>query len=431
MSLEKSFCPSPWFHMRINNSGSYEWCRWKVSAGSRVNFDHNLKNQSPLDYFQNTMAPLRQEFLNGNQPAECSACYTMEQHNKVSGRQRQLLKVGVLENHFNKSLASSPMRPDFDYSNDNQGHTLRTVTDWQIDLGNYCNGRCIFCVPESSSSLAAEFKKIGLIDQTPPQSWPDNPELLKKFIDDLLQSPKLQYLHFIGGETVITPGFKAILSALVDAGISKNITVGFTTNLTVWSNDIVELLKQFKQVNLGLSIETLTVLNDYVRYPAKQEQTHRLLKQWTDLGRNLDWLIQLRITPTCLTVHEIDTVYDYAWNNNLAVESCNFLYKPEYLRIEVLPLEQRQSAVDRLAQWVNSHAVNNDEKVINTRDPNRSKSQVIQDAQSYLNYLKNTQDESYRLPNLISYLKTLETNRGNSILNYLPQYEELFRTQGY
>ena len=51
---------------------------------------------------------------------------------------------------------------DFDYSQTNQGHTLRTVTDWQIDLGNYCNGRCVFCSPSSSSSLATEFKKIEI-----------------------------------------------------------------------------------------------------------------------------------------------------------------------------------------------------------------------------------------------------------------------------
>ena len=54
--------------------------------------------------------------------------------------------------------------------------------------------------------------------------------------------------------------------------------------------------------------------------------------------------MQLRITPTCLSVHELHTVYDYAWQNMIAVESCNFLYRPEYLRIGVLPEAQRQVA---------------------------------------------------------------------------------------
>jgi hypothetical protein len=32
---------------------------------------------------------------------------------------------------------------------------------------------------------------------------------------------------------------------------------------------------------------------------------------------------------------------------------------------------------------------------------------------------------------LVKFLKILESNRNNSILTYLPQYEELFRSAGY
>jgi hypothetical protein len=213
--------------------------------------------------------------------------------------------------------------------------------------------------------------------------------------------------------------------------MSKNITVGFTTNLTVWSDKVVNLLKEFKQVNLGMSIETLTSVNDYVRYPAESTKTHQLLERWVQVGQQSGWLIQLRNTPTCLTVHELDTVYEYAWNNNIAVESCNFLYRPECLRIGVLPETQRKHARDRLSRWIDSHPLDVQEKVINTRDPNQAKVQVYQDALSYLNYLDVVVDESYRMPELVAYLKQLEGNRKNSILNYIPEYEELFRSAGY
>lgn len=432
MSLEKNFCPSPWFHMRINNSGSYEYCRWMVLDNeTRVNFFHNIKNQTPTDYFQTTMSPIRQQLLDGQSPVNCRECKVVEEHSKVNGRLRQLLKVGVMQDHFAKSLASSPMRPDFNYSQDHQGHTQRTVTDWQIDLGNYCNGRCIFCVPESSSSLATEFKKLGLIDRLPPTNWCDDPELVDRFVQDLKASTNLQYLHFLGGETVITPGFKTILGALVDAGIAEHVTIGFTTNLTVWSNTIVDLLKYFKQVNLGMSIEALSPVNDYVRYPAQHSQTVELLNKWVALGQDCGWLMQLRITPTCLTVHDLSTVYEYAWQHHIAVESCNFLYRPEYLRIGVLPENQRKQAQDRLSEWLANHPVDDNTKIINTRDPNAARTQIRQDAESYLNYLSTVDDESHRLPALIEYLKLLEGNRKNCILDYLPQYEQLFRSAGY
>ena len=418
--------------MRITNSGTYEPCRWMAKdGGTRVDFDRNIKTVAPLTYFQQHMSGFRTELLQGKTPAICNDCHVMEQHGKPSGRQRQLLKVGVQDAYFEKSLAGSPLRGAFDYSNANQGSTTGTVIDWQIDLGNYCNGACVFCNPESSSSLATEFKRIGLIDQMPPHSWCDDPELLGRFVTDLTSSPNLQYLHFLGGETIITPGFKKILSALVNAGSAKNITIGFTTNLTVWSDSVVELLTQFQQVHLGMSIETLTPVNDYVRYPSHQARTQELLDRWVALGHKHNWLIQLRITPTCLTVHELTTVYDYAWQHGTAVESCNFIDRPEFFRISVLPKLQRKSAVETLKGWIDAHPVADGDQIVNTRDPNRSQEQIVQDARSYLNYLESAQDESHRLPDLVAYLKRLEASRGNSILTYLPQYEDLFRSAGY
>jgi len=69
--------------------------------------------------------------------------------------------------------------------------------------------------------------------------------------------------------------------------------------------------------------------------------------------------------------------------------------------------------------------------VINIRDPNVSQQQNYQDLQSYVNYLENMPDESNQLPDLVKFLKQLEASRGNSILTYLPEYEELFRSAGY
>jgi sulfatase maturation enzyme AslB (radical SAM superfamily) len=323
------------------------------------------------------------------------------------------------------------LRTDLDYSNHNQGHTTRTVADWQIDLGNHCNSACVFCGPESSSRLAAEFVQLGIIAQVPRASWCEDPALLEKFVKDLQTSNHLHYLHFIGGETLITPGFKKILTALIECGLADQITIGFTTNLTVWQDNIVKLLTQFKNVNLGMSVETMTALNDYVRWPSKIDQVTNLLNRWIKTGNEHNWLIQLRVTPTCLTLHELHTVYDYAWQHKIAVESCNFIDRPEFMRIGVLPQEHRARARQNLSNWINRHQTATTDTVVNTRDPNRAHDQILQDAQSYLNYLDHAPNESHQLADLVDYLKRLESNRGNSIVNYLPEYETLFRSAGY
>jgi hypothetical protein len=168
-----------------------------------------------------------------------------------------------------------------------------------------------------------------------------------------------------------------------------------------------------------------------VRWPSSLPAIKILADRWVALASKHNWLTQLRITPTCLTVHDLDTVYEYAWQNNLAVESCNFLESPAFLRIEVLPPEYREQARQRLVDWILLHPTTITSQVINGRDPTRVQEQIVQDASSYVEYLDNVEDESHRLPALVTYLKQLESGRKNRVLDYLPQYEELLRTHGY
>jgi hypothetical protein len=97
----------------------------------------------------------------------------------------------------------------------------------------------------------------------------------------------------------------------------------------------------------------------------------------------------------------------------------------------LLPTEHRTTAYNNLNNWIQSHPQVDTTQIINTRDPNVVQAQILQDANSYLDYLKHVPDESSQASNLITYLKKLENNRRNSILTYLPQYESFFRSAGY
>lgn len=421
MSLKDQFCSSPWFHMRITNNGGMTYCRWADKTDTQA----NIQDVSPVEFFQHNMSAIRDGMLDGTAPPGCTECHLMEQHNKVSGRQKQLLKVGVRLEQFEKSLASSPWASTFANL-----ECTQLPQDWQIDLGNYCNSACVFCTPVASSRLATEWKRIGFIDQLPQSNWTDDPALVAKFVDTIKQSPHIQYLHFIGGETLITPAFKTILEALIGAGLHRSATIGFTTNLITWDNEVVELLTQFNGVNLGMSVEAFKIVNDYVRYPATLPKVYETLDRWLEVAKEHNWLMQFRTTPTILTIGHLLSVYQYAWDHGIAVESCNFLNKPEFMRPSVLPLEYRIPIVSQLEDWIRQHS-NGSDTIVNTRDPNVAQQQVVQDLQSYVNYLKNEPDESDRLPELVKFLKQLEAGRGNSVITYLPEYEELFRTAGY
>lgn len=422
-NFNKNFCPSPWFHMRIQGDGHMDYCRWAIKTSDSK---HNIKDTTVEDFFQKHMTDIRSSMLNGNAHPGCSQCQQMEEHSKVSGRQKQLIKVGVKLDRFEKSLASSPWLKVFSDSDCKQ-----LPQDWQIDLGNYCNSACVFCSPRSSSKLAAEWKKIGFIDTVPKSNWSEDESLLDLFINTVRKTKHIQYMHFIGGETLITPAFRKILEILIDLGINKTVTIGLTTNLTVWDNRIVNLLTQFNGVNLGVSIESFESINEYVRWPATMNVVNENLKKWVELSRQHNWLMQIRTTPTILTIDSLLSVYNYAWKNNIAIESCNFLTQPKYMKPSVMPLPHRLNIIKEMEEWVEKHSSDNTEVIVNTRNPSVARDQIVQDLQSYLNYLKTEPDESHLLPELMDFLKKIESNRGNKILNYIPKYEELFRSVGY
>lgn len=410
--------------MRINNAGHYEYCRWADKTDRHAS--PSIRDVSPIDFFQRNMQPIRRQLLDGNLVSGCHECYLQDQHGKVSGRQKQLLKTGVRLEQFEKTIASSPWITE--WANPTTFNQL--PQDWQIDLGNYCNSACIFCNPASSSRLAQEWKTMGFTNELPLPNWCDDPVLIKRFIDTLSASKHIQYLHFIGGETVITPAFETILQALVDAGINKTATIGFTTNLISWNDKVVELLLQFAGVNLGMSVEAFDVVNDYVRYPAKLSTVTATFHRWLSIAREHNWILQFRTTPTALTIHKLTTVYDLAWEHNITVESCNFLNEPQVLRPSVLPPDVRNNIVNGMQTWIAQHNIAGND-IINIRNPNTARLQMVQDLSSYINYLRHQVDDSDQLPDLIVWLKRIEEHRKNSIVDYIPEYEDIFRSAGY
>lgn len=416
--------------MRVLPSGELRYCRWMEDKKNPI--VSNLNQTDFLTFFQKEMSALRLKMLQGEHISSCDQCAKMEEHGKISGREKQLLKVGIKLDNFEKTFRSSTFYNEFENSANHRGDTELWPQDWQIDLGNYCNSGCIFCSPIYSSKLANEFKKLGLIENLPPKNWTDDDEAVDRFVELLSQSKKLSYLHFLGGETLITPAFKKILLKLIEKGLNTNTSIGFTTNLTVWDESIVELLKQYKEVNLGMSIECLHPINDYLRWPSKIEKVKEILEKWIQLGKQQDWLIQFRITPTIFSIAHIKTIYDYAYTYDVGVESCNFLYNPSFMRMSVLPADVRQNIAKELQYWINSKKLLFvEERIINTRDPNKAKDYILQDAMSYVDYLQNGPDESSSWPALVSYLKKLESSRKNSILDYAPEYEKLLRSAGY
>lgn len=439
LKLRDTFCSSPWFHIRINPSGYYLPCRWDLS---QFESDHNIADTSISEYMNSeVMRKTRMALLEGKIPDICISCVYQDKMGKISGRKKQLLKSGIHTGMFEKTLCASPHWSWFQHSADNEGQTSQQPVDLQIDLGNTCNSGCIMCIPTYSSKLAVDYKKLGVanpdIFPTFPdvKNWADDSQLVDKFVSELEQIPNIRYIHFLGGETLYLKSFYNICNRLIEKGLSKGISIGTTTNGTIYTDELDYIIKNFKHVHLGVSIETASSLNDYIRWPSNINTVLSNIKHFLELREQEKFSVSLRITPNIFSAYHLDTLLEFMIENSVTAESCDLLRKPSWLRIENLTSELKQECVNKIDRIVEKYGIDlTGEKIVNQRNDQIVDSVIASTIKEYREFISqclepdNINEERERL---VRFVKAFESQRDNSILTYLPEYEEFLRNSGY
>jgi len=434
--LQDTFCSSPWFHLRITYSGEFQVCRWYKSIAAPVNF----ANTSIMEFYNGQqMRELRKGLLDGETAKGCSECYYQDQFGKLSGRQRQLLKSAVQKDQFDLRLRSSPHYDYFKYSNDNEGLANYHPIDLQIDLSNICNSACIMCTPMASSLLTQDYIKLTKIDSevfpAPKilKHWSRDPVLLDKFINEIIAIPNLSYIHFLGGETLYDESFYIICERLIAAGKSNNIILGTTTNGTVYNQRIENIIQQFKQVHLGVSIESVTELNNYIRYPSSVDQIKANIDKFLDLRSTTGLHVSLRIAPNIFTIYELDQMFEYLIENRVIAESCNILTDPAVLRMELLPDDIRAECLDKFNALIDKYDLEfvHSPNVRNTAIMDQVIANTIIEYRNFLRDFVAPTDVEQLRTQMVAFLKGFESLRKNTILDYAPRYQDFLRHYGY
>ena len=118
--------------------------------------------------------------------------------------------------------------------------------------------------------------------------------------------------------------------------------------------------------------------------------------------------------------------------NHVIAESCNILHQPRCLRMELMPEDIRQETVIKLQAVVDR--LGKYEPQVNTRRSDLSHEIIAQLANEYLEFVQTYKqpldtDESHQ--ELVGFLKSFETIRNNSILDYAPRYKDFLQRIGY
>ena len=343
-----TLCILPWVSLETSPIGTARPCclaeeEITDSSGNKMTVkEHSLQDIFNSEYMQN----LRQQFRRGEKPETCKKCWVEE----AAGRKSKRINTQV---KFKEDIKDVPVLQD-------------TVEDlWFLDLklGNICNLKCRICGSWSSSKWAAEeidyLRNIGASREEQRQhtayqmlkqgAWPRESEQFWNSLEELL--PNIRYFEFTGGEPFMIREHFELLKRAVDLGYSKNITVHYNTNGTLYPEELETVWQQFKRVEIALSIDNVGKRFEYERYLAVWDQVNDNVRKFESLkqkSNNID--LQLCFTVNILNVLYLDELLDWADTVEFDTYHWNMLHGPTEMSIACLPEDAKSKAIDMLKQ---------------------------------------------------------------------------------
>ena len=314
-----------------------------------------------------------------------------------------------------------------------------------------CNLKCRMCWPHFSSQIVKEQQQFA--KQNLPTHYNDynveewNTDKLWKGISD--NSIDIEEITFVGGEPTLHDEMYELLEQLVVTGVSKNIRLKITTNLTNLQTRFLDLFDKFKTVVINGSIDGVGNTNEYIRHPS----------DWNTIERNIDLILEtnalLNLTPVIqiYNIFKIDELVKWYTNKWIEKELCDkfildldLLYDPNYLSVKLLnthgketwywnvytpTIEYLDSIIKNIE--IQSKKVQNYWKVLDTLRTRLVNIALYTEAIGYddngkLQYwfAKSTVENVKSLrQQCIDYTSQLDTYRKQSVYDIIPNFKEI------
>jgi hypothetical protein len=436
MTNKNIFCNTPWYELHIYWDGSLGICcqeAHKLYAES--DRQYNIATMSIQEWFNSDPVKKFRTGIMGNQPlTECRRCYTEENHDGNSRRLKSNQKSVIFtRTAFADSFQQSPGQAKFLHSANNQGHTTTTPIDMHINLGNFCNLACKMCSPESSSVIASQQVRWGIESsrQYLGTDWTQDRTVWDQFKQQLLELPGLNNIHFMGGETLLTPR----LEDLVDFMIEHNrfdLCFSFVTNGTVFRSKLIEKLKKFRRVGIEVSVETIDDHNAYQRQGTDTALVLKNIDLYLSECNGSSVTVALRPVPSLLSIGYYSKLLEYALDRQLIVKS-NLCYRPRFLSAEILPSsikkQYQKQYLDLLSQLTNI-IVDSD---YNASDPNNYQAVIKEQAEMCLSVLQTPTpaDSEQQLEAMVRHCERWDQVYGYDAGKLYPEFHEILERHGY
>lgn len=422
------FCNTPWYELQIYWDGSLGICcqeAHKLHDGR-----YNIATTTIAEWFDSEpVRHFRQGVLGERPVSACTRCYQEESMGGNSRRIKSNQKSVIFRQAFADSFEQSPGRRHFDESGITSTHPI----DIHIDLGNYCNLACKMCNAQASSTIASQQVKWGIESskQYLGTDWTRDQQVWNSFLTQLLDIPKLNNIHFMGGETLLTRRFEDFVDHMI-AHDRLDVCFSFVTNGTTFNPELMTKLKKFRRVGIEVSIETVDAHNVYQRQGTDNHLVMTNLDRYQDMCNGSNITLTARPAVSALTIGYFPGLLEYCLDKKLIVKSL-LVTNPRFLDAVILPdtakqqyLEQYQPLVDRL----DSVQVLAD---YNASDPNNHTAIVKEQVQMCMNILRQPAppDAEQQLKLMVEHCRKWDQVYGDDARSLYPELAETWTQYGY
>lgn len=374
----------------------------------------DYKNHLDTWFNNNEMVKLRKDMLEGKWNPTCNLCKIREDVGQASTREIFNHTLSRVEEKTKKSWRiNTPEVTDFS-----------KIFLLDITTGNKCNSACLMCNSSASSLWAKEQEDITGNTWTHPNLNWFSEENIAPIVDKLTN---LKAIQFAGGEPTINDAVTFLLKRLIEQGRSKDITLGFVTNLTGISDEMLELWRQFSTKHITISIDGVDKVNEYIRYPFTWKKVTSQLEQLKKIAKQHgDYHIGLSHTITSLNLCTFGDLVKW-WETQVQDEGCGILKSlphvqcvnnPSYFNPIYAPKGLKEKTgvmLDELQTYLKS--VNLEEKYLPAIENIRT------------NVVNHKVDEKLRMAHwrrMRDFVEPLDAYRNRKIFDYLPYMKEFW-----
>lgn len=432
------FCNAPWYELHIYWDGSLGFCCQESHKLYPTVDDKkfNIKNTSISEWYNSY--PMRQARLAMHDVIPVSFCRRCQSEEKYSGTSRRhrcnQKSIIFTQGNFDESYQQSPGWEKFEHSLQNQGAYNGMPVDLHIDLGNYCNLTCKMCNPQASSSIASQQVKWGIEDakQYIGSDWTRDESTWNRVLLEIASIEKLNNVHFMGGETLITKRFEDFIDYMIDCK-KFNLNFSFVTNGTTFNETLLNKLKKFQRIGIEVSIESLTEHNAYQRQGTDTAQVLENIKKYLEHCNNTNITLKLRPAISCLTIGTYYTLLEFAMKNKLLVQSL-VVDVPAFFDPTILPATVKQAYLEQYHELRKKlNPLNGQYQDLNNSDPNNYQLVILNQVDQCINILSSpAPDNANQLLNdLVAHCRRWDVVHDYNALELYPELAKEFKQRGY